>query len=85
LLTGMIGISLPMQWPLTSKYHGSVSQREQLDFFVTDQTPCPSLGNIFTNASGHPIQKQQRIKIPFLTSLLEMAELLEPEREKSRN
>jgi hypothetical protein len=28
----MTGISLYMQWPLTSQLHGSVSQREQLDF-----------------------------------------------------
>jgi hypothetical protein len=41
LLTGMTGISLHMQWPLTSQLHGSVSQREQLFFFVTDQTPRP--------------------------------------------
>jgi hypothetical protein len=33
LLTGMAGISLHRQWPLTSQLHGSVSQREQLDFF----------------------------------------------------
>jgi hypothetical protein len=26
----MTGISLHMQWPLTSQSHGSVSQREQL-------------------------------------------------------
>jgi hypothetical protein len=32
LLTGMTGISLHMQWPLTSQSHGSVSQREQLVF-----------------------------------------------------
>jgi hypothetical protein len=38
LLNGMTGISLLMQWPLTSQLHGSVSQREQL-FFFTDQTP----------------------------------------------
>jgi hypothetical protein len=30
LLTGMTGISLHMQWPLTSQLH--VSQREQLVF-----------------------------------------------------
>jgi hypothetical protein len=30
LLTGMTGISLHMQWPLTSQSHGSVSQREPL-------------------------------------------------------
>jgi hypothetical protein len=41
LLTRMTSISLLMQWPLTSQSHGSVSQREQLDFFVMDQTPCP--------------------------------------------
>jgi hypothetical protein len=29
LLTKMTGISLHMQWPLTSQLHGSVSQREQ--------------------------------------------------------
>jgi hypothetical protein len=29
LLTGMTGISLQMQWPLTSQSHGSVSQREK--------------------------------------------------------
>jgi hypothetical protein len=28
----MTGISLHMQWPLTSQLHGSVSQREQLVF-----------------------------------------------------
>jgi hypothetical protein len=39
LLTGMTGISLHMQWPLTSQSHGTVSQKEQLFFFVTDQTP----------------------------------------------
>jgi hypothetical protein len=40
----MTGISLHMQWPLTSQPHGSVSQREQLFcFFVTDQTPRPYL------------------------------------------
>jgi hypothetical protein len=37
LLTGMTGISLRMQCPLTSQSHGSVTQREQV-FFVTDQT-----------------------------------------------
>jgi hypothetical protein len=31
-LPGMTGISLHMQWPLTSQLHGSVSQREQLCF-----------------------------------------------------
>jgi hypothetical protein len=30
---------LHVQWPLTSKLHGSFPQREQLFFFVTDQTP----------------------------------------------
>jgi hypothetical protein len=30
LLTGMIGISLHMQWPLTSHLHGIFSQKEQL-------------------------------------------------------
>jgi hypothetical protein len=34
LLTGMTGISLHMQWPLTSQLHGSVSQREQLFFLL---------------------------------------------------
>jgi hypothetical protein len=29
LLTGMTGISLHLQWPLTFQTHGSVSQREQ--------------------------------------------------------
>jgi hypothetical protein len=37
----MTGISLPVQWPLTYLLHGSVSRREQLFFFVTDQTPRP--------------------------------------------
>jgi hypothetical protein len=36
----MTVISLHMQWPLTSQWHGSVSQREQF-VFVTDQTPRP--------------------------------------------
>jgi hypothetical protein len=30
LITGMTGISLHMQWALTSQLHGSVSQTEQL-------------------------------------------------------
>jgi hypothetical protein len=30
----MTGISLHMQWPLTSQLHGSVSQREQLFFLL---------------------------------------------------
>jgi hypothetical protein len=34
LLTGMTGISLHMQWPLTSQLHGSVSQRETLVFLL---------------------------------------------------
>jgi hypothetical protein len=34
LLTGMTGIPLHMQWPLTSQLHGSVSQREQLFFLL---------------------------------------------------
>jgi hypothetical protein len=38
----MTGISLHMHWPLTSQLHGSVSQREQLFFSVTDQTPRPT-------------------------------------------
>jgi hypothetical protein len=37
----MTGISLHIQWPLTSQLHGSISQREQLFFFVTDLTPSP--------------------------------------------
>jgi hypothetical protein len=41
LLTGMTGISLHMQWPLTSQSHGSDSQRDQLVFFVKDLTPRP--------------------------------------------
>jgi phosphorylcholine metabolism protein LicD len=32
LLTGMTGISLHMQWPLTFQLHGRVTQREQ--FFL---------------------------------------------------
>jgi hypothetical protein len=41
LLTGMTGISLYMQWPLTSQSHGSVFFREQLRIKITDQTPRP--------------------------------------------
>jgi hypothetical protein len=40
LLTGMAGISLHMQWPLTSHSHGRFL-KENNCFFVTDQTPCP--------------------------------------------
>jgi hypothetical protein len=40
LLTGMTGISLHMQWPLTSQSHGSFSQREQLVFcYSSNSTP----------------------------------------------
>jgi homoserine kinase len=41
LLTGMTGISLHMQWPLTSQLHGSVSQREQLFFFCYGSNSAP--------------------------------------------
>jgi hypothetical protein len=34
LLTGMTGISLHLQWPLTSQSHGSLSQRQQLFFLL---------------------------------------------------
>jgi uncharacterized membrane protein YhfC len=34
LLTGMTGISLHMQWPLTSQLNGKVSRREQLFFLL---------------------------------------------------
>jgi hypothetical protein len=40
LLTGMTGISLHMQWPLTSRSHGSFL-KENNCVFVTDQTPHP--------------------------------------------
>jgi hypothetical protein len=40
LLTGMTGISLHIQWPLTSQLHRSVSQREQLFFcYGSNSTP----------------------------------------------
>jgi uncharacterized membrane protein len=40
LLTGMTGISLHMQWPLTSQSHGSFSLREQLFFcYGSNSTP----------------------------------------------
>jgi hypothetical protein len=40
LLTGMTGISMRMQWPLTSQSHGSVSQIEQLVFhYRSNSTP----------------------------------------------
>jgi hypothetical protein len=48
LFTGMTGISLHMQWPLTSRPHGSVSQREKMVFGM-DQTPHPPLDDcLFT-------------------------------------
>jgi hypothetical protein len=37
----MTGISLHMQWLLTSQSHGNVFQREQMFFFVTNLTPRP--------------------------------------------
>jgi hypothetical protein len=48
LLTGMTGISLHMQWPLTSQSHGGVSQRKQLDFFVTEQNSTPIITQSFS-------------------------------------
>jgi hypothetical protein len=40
MLTGMTGISLHMQWPLTSQTHGNFSQREQLAFHCrSNSTP----------------------------------------------
>jgi hypothetical protein len=40
LLTRMTGISLHMQWPLTSQLHGSFSQNEQLVFcYGSNSTP----------------------------------------------
>jgi hypothetical protein len=38
----MTGISLRMRWPLTSKLHGSVTQNEQLFFFIPIKLPTPS-------------------------------------------
>jgi hypothetical protein len=40
LVTGMTGISLHMQWPLTSQLHGSFLKENNL-FFVMNQTPRP--------------------------------------------
>jgi hypothetical protein len=45
LLTGMTGISLHMQWPLTSQLHGSFL-KENNSFFVMDQTPHPTYVNV---------------------------------------
>jgi hypothetical protein len=42
-----------MQWPLISQLHGSVSQREQLFFFVTDQTPRPDIFEQFLKPFSH--------------------------------
>jgi hypothetical protein len=40
LFTGTAGISLHMQWPLTSQSRGSLSQREQLVFhYGSNSTP----------------------------------------------
>jgi hypothetical protein len=49
-MTGMTSISLHMQFPLTSHSHGCVSQREQLNFFVMNQTPHPQR-QVFNNMS----------------------------------
>jgi hypothetical protein len=46
LLSGMTGISLHMQWPLTSQSHGSVSQREQLDFLLRTKLQARHWSNI---------------------------------------
>jgi hypothetical protein len=44
LLTGMTGISLHMQWHLTSQLHGSVPLREQLVFcYGSNSTPILGL------------------------------------------
>jgi hypothetical protein len=45
LLTGMTGISLHMQWPLTSQLHG-IALKENNWLFITDQTPRPVMINI---------------------------------------
>jgi hypothetical protein len=47
-----------MQWPLTSQLHGSVSQREQLFFFVTDQTPRPPNSEIKKNFKQLPERRK---------------------------
>jgi hypothetical protein len=49
----MTGISLHMQWPLTSQSHGNFSQRKQL-FFVTDQTPRPRASTSMYVTPGGP-------------------------------
>jgi hypothetical protein len=46
LLNGMTGNSLHMQWTLTSQWHGSVSQREQL-VFCYGSNLCPTNAFIF--------------------------------------
>jgi hypothetical protein len=41
VLTGMTGISLRMQWPLTFQSNGKYLSKRTIGFFVMDQTPCP--------------------------------------------
>jgi hypothetical protein len=48
LFTGLAGISLHMQWPLTSQSHGSFSQREQL-FFLSRIKLYAGAENLFIN------------------------------------
>jgi hypothetical protein len=48
-----------MQWPLTSQSHGSFSQREQLYFFATDQTPRPGFFN-YVDKVGKMTKDAQR-------------------------
>jgi hypothetical protein len=62
LLTGMTGISLPMQWPLTSQLHGSVSQREQWVFCY---------GSNSTSKGGSFLEKQTKI----FTNLMDTCKL----------
>jgi hypothetical protein len=68
LLTGLTGISLHMQWPLTSQLHGSVSQREQFGIFynhwvytywtfgnfVVIWCSFPRFGILYKEKSGNP-------------------------------
>jgi hypothetical protein len=53
LLTGMTGLSLQMQWPLTSQLHGSVSQREQLGGIFCTYAKCVAVAH--ANVEDRPV------------------------------
>jgi hypothetical protein len=57
----MTGISLHMQWPLTSQSHGSVSQREQSVFSLWIKLHSQGMDKVW--CSGNGLRKKTKFQL----------------------